>query len=166
MVVSELLDRVGVTTGTVSYGARSLMFSPRRGFSDDERERLAATIDAIYESFVAKVARGRALTVAEIEGVARGRVWTGSDALDIGLVDELGGLRDAVRIARLRAGLRADAPVRRPGHVPMLARLGQAKNTEDPRASMGLALRGLSDLPAGLGLPATAVLRMPSIRVR
>jgi protease-4 len=166
MVVSELLDRVGVTTGTVSYGARSLMFSPRRGFSDDERERLAATIDAIYESFVAKVARGRARSVAEIEDIARGRVWTGSDALDIGLVDELGGLRDAVRIARLRAGLPADALVRRPGHVPVLARLGQAKNTEDPRASMGATLRGLSDLSAGLGLPATAALRMPSIRVR
>ena len=166
MVVSELLDRVGVTTGTVSYGARSLMFSPRRGFSDEERERLAATIDAIYESFVAKVAEGRARSVDEIEGIARGRVWTGSDALDIGLVDELGGLRDAVRIARLRAGLPADAPVRRPGHVPVLARLGQAKNTEDPRASMGATLRGLSDLSAGLGLQATAVLRMPSIRVR
>ena len=166
MVVSELLDRVGVTTGTVSYGARSLMFSPRRGFSDDERERLAATIDAIYESFVAKVAAGRARSVDEIEGIARGRVWTGSDALDVGLVDELGGLRDAVRIARLRASLPADAPLRRPGHVPVLARLGQAKNTEDPRASMGATLRGLSDLSAGLGFPAAAVLKMPSIRVR
>jgi protease-4 len=166
MVVSELLDRLGVTTGTVSYGARSLMFSPRRGFSDDERERLSATIDAIYEDFVAKVARGRARSVVEIEGIARGRVWTGSDALDIGLVDELGGLRDAVRIARLRGDLPADAPVRRPGHVPVLARLGQAKSTDDPRASLGAVLPGLSDLSVGLGLPATAVLRMPSIRVR
>jgi len=166
MVVSELLDRLGVTTGTVSYGARSLMFSPRRGFSDDERERLSATIDAIYADFVAKVARGRARSVAEIEGIARGRVWTGSDALDIGLVDELGGLRDAVRIARLRSGLPADAPVLRPGHVPVLARLGRAKNTEDPRASLGAALPGLYDLPVGLRLPATAVLRMASIRVR
>jgi protease-4 len=93
-------------------------------------------------------------------------VWTGSDALDIGLVDELGGLHDAVRIARLRSGLPADAPLRRPGHVPVLARLGQAKNTEDPRASLGSALTGLSDLSVGLGLPATAALRMPLIRVR
>ena len=166
MVVSELLDRLGLTTGKVSHGERSLMFSTRRGFSDEERERLVATIDAIYEDFVAKVARGRARTVAEIEGIARGRVWTGSDALDVGLVDELGGLRDAVRIARSRAGLSADAPVRHPGHVPMLARLGRAKSTEDPRASLGSTLPGPSDLAVALGLPVTAVLQMPSITVR
>jgi protease IV len=165
MVVRELMDRVGLTTGTVSHGARALMFSARRGFTDDERERLAATIDAIYQDFVAKVAQGRSRPVAEIEGIARGRVWTGRDALDIGLVDEIGGLRDALRIARLRAGLPVDAPVRRPGHVPVLARLGRAKNTEDPRASLGAALPGLSDLSRALGLPATAVLQMPSITV-
>jgi protease-4 len=166
MVVRELLDRIGVTTGSVSQGARSLMFSPRRGFSDDERERFAATIDAIYVDFVAKVAQGRGRPVAEIEAIARGRVWTGSDALGIGLVDELGGLRDAVRIARSRAGLSADAPVLRALHVGPLARLGRAKNTEDPRAVVSAMLPGLSDIAAALGLPATAALRMPSITVR
>ena len=100
MVVRGLFDRLGLTTGTVSRGERSMMYSPRRGFTDDERERLAATMDAIYDDFVAKVARGRGRPVVEIEAIARGRVWTGSDALGIGLVDELGGLRDAVRIAR------------------------------------------------------------------
>ena len=134
VVVRELLDRVGLTTGSVAHGARSLMYSTRRGFTGDERERLAAAIDAIYDDFVSKVARGRGRPVAEIEGLARGRVWTGSDALGIGLVDELGGLRDAVRIARQRAGLAVDAPVRPAIHVSPLARLGRAKNTEDPRA--------------------------------
>jgi protease-4 len=166
MVVRELMDRVGLSTGTVSHGARALMFSSRRGFTDDERQRLAATIDAIYADFVAKVAQGRGRPVPEIESIARGRVWTGSDALDIGLVDEIGGLRDAVRIARLRAGLSTDAPVRHPGHVPPLARLGRAKNTEDPRAVLRATLPGLSELASALGLPATAVLQMPSIRVR
>jgi protease-4 len=166
MVVRELLDRLGLTTGSVSHGARSLMFSARQGFSDDERERLAATIDAIYEDFVAKVAQGRGRSVPEIESIARGRVWTGSDALGIGLVDELGGLREAVRIARSRAGLSADAPVRHAIHVAPLARLGRAKNTEDPRALVSATLPGLSDIAAALGLPATAALRMPSITVR
>jgi protease-4 len=166
MVVRELFERLGLTTGTVSHGDRSLMFSPRRGFSDDERERLAATTDAIYVDFVAKVARGRGRPVAEIESIARGRVWTGSDALAIGLVDALGGLHDAVRVARSRAGLPADAPVRRALHVAPLARLGRAKNTEDPRAVLGGMLPGLSDVAAALGLPATAALRMPSITVR
>jgi protease IV len=166
MVVRELFDRLGLTTGTVSHGDRSLMFSPRRGFTDDERERLAATLDAIYDDFVAKVARGRGRPVAEIESVARGRVWTGGDALGIGLVDELGGLHDAVRIARLRAGLPADAPVRHALHVPPLARLGRPKNTEDPRAVLSATLPGLSDVAAALGLPATAALHMPSIKLR
>ena len=166
LVVRELLDRMGLTTGTVSRGARSLMFSPRRVFSEDERERLAATIDAIYDDFVAKVARGRGRTVAEIESVARGRVWTGRDALGSGLVDELGGLRDAVRIARRRAGLPADAPVCHAVHVAPLARLGRAQNTEDPRAVVSAALPGLSDIADVLGLPVTAALRMPSITVR
>jgi protease-4 len=161
MVVRGLLDRVGLSTGTVSHGARSLMFSARRGFSDDERERLGATIDAIYDDFVAKVAQGRGRSVAEIESIARGRVWTGSDALGIGLVDELGGLRDAVRIARSRAGLPPDAPLRRPIHLTPVARLRRAKNSEDPRAALSTALPGLADVAAALGLPAAAALRMP-----
>jgi protease-4 len=166
MVVRGLLDRVGLTTGTVSHGARSLMYSTRRGFSDDERERLAANLDAIYDDFVAKVAQGRGRSVAEIERIARGRVWTGSDARGIGLVDELGGLHDAVRIARSRAGLPVDAPVRYAIHIPPLARLRRVKNTEDPRAVASVMLPGLSDIAATLGLPATAALRMPSIMVR
>ena len=166
MVVRGLFDRLGLTTGMVSHGERSLMFSPRRGFTPGERERLAATIDAIYDDFVAKVARGRGRPVAEIETIARGRVWTGSDARGIGLVDELGGLRDAARIARSRAGLPPDAPLRPALHVAPLARLGRPKNTEDPRAVAAATFPGLSDIAAVLGLPVSAALRMPSITVR
>jgi protease-4 len=165
MVVRELLDRVGLTTGMVSHGARSLMFSSRRGFSDDERERLAATIDAIYDDFVAKVAQGRGRTVAEIDRIARGRVWTGRDALDVGLVDELGGLRDAIRIARARADLPADAPVQPAVHISPWDRLGRPKNSEDPRVARSAALPSAADIAAILGLPTTAALRMPPITV-
>ena len=170
IVVRELLERLGLTTGTVSRGARSTMFSTRRGFSDDERERLGATLDAIYTDFVAKVAAGRRRPADQIEAVARGRVWTGSDALGIGLVDELGGLRDAVRIARSRGGLPADAPVRPAARLSPLARLGRPKNTEDPRAALGAPIPGLADVVAALGLstslPDVAALRSPSITVR
>jgi protease IV len=166
LVVRELLERVGLTTGSVERGARSLMFSPRRTFSEEERGRFAATIDAVYEDFVGKVAEGRRRPPSEIEAVARGRVWTGRDALDRGLVDELGGLRDAVRIARERAGLPKDAPVLRPLHVPPLARLGRARNSEDPRAWATARWPGLLDVAAALGVPAEAALRMPPIRLR
>ncbi len=180
VVVSDLLDRVGLTTGTVSRGERALMYSVRRGFTDGERERLGASLDAIYDDFVAKVAQGRRRPVAEIAEIARGRVWTGSDARDVGLVDELGGLRDAVRIARSRAGLPDDAPVRPALHVPLAARLGRPRNSEDPRAVAGTTgLAGLVGTDGGmdgraaldvvavaLGLPTSAVLRMPSVRLR
>ena len=135
LVTNNLLERVGLTTGVVEQGARSRMYSPRRGFTEEERERLGATIDAIYEDFVAKVAEGRHRTVPEIEDVARGRVWTGRDALGAGLVDELGGLRRAIDIARARAELPEDAPVLHPVHVPPVARLRRPRNSEDPRAA-------------------------------
>jgi protease-4 len=166
VVVRELMERLGLTTGTISHGARSLMYSPRRSFSDDERERLDATLDAIYADFIAKVAQGRRRPIDEIEAIARGRVWTGTDALRIGLVDELGGIRDALRIARSRAGLPDDAPVLGALHVPALARLGRPRNTEDPRAALGSTLPGLADLTAELGLTAAAELRMPTITLR
>jgi protease-4 len=165
LVVRGLLERVGLNTGLVTYGERSLMYSARRGFSDGERERLIALIDEIYADFVAKVASARGRPVADIEAVARGRVWTGSDALGVGLVDELGGLRDAVRIARSRGGLPVDAPVRPALHVPPLARLGRPKNSEDPRAGARLELPGLGQLAAALGLPPASALRMPSVRI-
>jgi protease-4 len=152
------------------------MYSSRRGFSEDERARFGLMIDAIYDDFVAKVAAGRSRPVAEIETVARGRVWTGRDAAEAGLVDELGGLRHAVRLARERANLPDDAPVLGAIRISPWARLGRAKNSEDPRTWATTAIpraatvagwtRDLTDLAAALGLPADATLRMPDIYLR
>jgi protease IV len=176
LVVDALLERFGINTGSVQEGARALMYSFRQRFSDDERARFAATVDSVYDDFVAKVAAGRKRPAAEIEAVARGRVWTGRDALEVGLVDELGGLRDAVRIARERANLPEDAPVLGAIRIPPLARLSRPKNSEDPRTWMsvgwpGLAtgsgrLKDLADVAVALGLPADTALRMPQITLR
>jgi protease-4 len=141
------------------------MFSSRRGFTADERQRLAAAIDAVYDDFVNKVADGRGRPSADIEAVARGRVWTGSDALQAGLVDEIGGLRDAVRVARERGHLPTDAPVRQPVHVPLLHRFGRARNSEDPRASL-TGWPDLTSVSSAFGLSASAALLMPSIDIR
>jgi protease IV len=171
LVVDSLLERLGISTGTVQQGAHALMYSARRSFSEDERARFAATVDAIYHDFVGKVADGRQRPVADIEAVARGRVWTGRDALEAGLVDELGGLRDAVRIARERASLPQDAPVLGAVRIPPLARLSRPRNSEDPRTWVRTALpwavtgtiKDLTDMATALGLPADATLRMPAI---
>ncbi|HEY6666756.1 MAG TPA: signal peptide peptidase SppA [Propionibacteriaceae bacterium] len=175
LVVDSLLERLGVSTGTVQQGAHALMYSARRSFSEDERARFAATVDAIYHDFVGKVAEGRQRPVADIEAVARGRVWTGRDALEAGLVDELGGLRDAVRIARERASLPEDAPVLGAVRIPPLARLSRPRNSEDPRTWVRTALpwaavtgtiKDLTDMATALGLPADATLRMPAIHLQ
>ncbi len=166
VVVDALLARVGLNSAEVSRGAHARMFSARKGFDDDERARLAAALDAIYDDFVAKVAAGRDRTRDEIDTVARGRVWTGRDALDAGLVDELGGLRDAVRLARAKGGLPDDAPVRPAIRIGPLARFARPKNSADPRASVAGTLPDLPDVLSALGLPATATLRMPPLRLR
>ncbi len=164
-VVTELLDKLGLSTGVVEQGARSRMFSSRRPFTAEERARVDAALDAVYEDFTARVAQGRGLTREAVERVARGRVWTGADALEVGLVDELGGLREAVRIARERADLPERAPVRPARHVAPLARLGRPRNSEDPRVRTS-ALPGLDDLATVLGLPPGSELRMPTLSVR
>jgi protease-4 len=140
------------------------MFSGRRRFDDAELTRLGLMMDAVYDDFVAKVAAGRGMSVEEVHAIAKGRIWSGADATGNGLVDHLGGLRDAARIARERAGLRADARVRPAVHVPLAGRLGSPKNSEDPRAAQAIAVPG--DLETLVGLPAAVQpLLMPVMRL-
>lgn len=151
--ISGLLDRIGVSTGAVEHGPRARMFSPRRGFTADEWGRVDEWLDAIYDDFTAKVAAGRSMSRDEVEAVARGRVWTGADAAERGLVDELGGLRRAVQLARDRAGLPDWAPVRPAIRVPLPAQFRPARSSDDPRAAItvsGLVGAGVG-LTAGLG---------------
>jgi protease-4 len=142
------------------------MFSLRRGFTEAERERLAAMLDRIYADFVQKVADGRGLTWDAVHEVARGRIWSGADASGNGLVDVLGGLRDAAAIARERGKLPADAPVRPALHVPPLARLKRPTSSDDPRTAATVSAWGdLAGLAAAIGLPAGGPLRMPELRL-
>jgi protease-4 len=167
-VVSQLSERLGLTMDAVSRGRHARMFSARVGFTEDERERLSGWLDAVYDDFVGKVATGRRMQRDAVHEIARGRVWTGADAAAIGLVDSLGGLSDAVRIARERAGLAADAPVRPAVKVPMLARLTPPSSSQDPRAAAA-HVGGWGDLATiatSLGLPAAGPLTMPAITLR
>jgi protease-4 len=111
IVLGPALGRLGVTSVTMSRGKRAGLVSGMRKWNADERAAIEASMQAVYTQFVARVAEGRGKTPADIEPLAQGRVWIGADAKARGLVDQLGGLDDALADARQRAGLPADAPV-------------------------------------------------------
>jgi protease-4 len=98
-----LYGKLGVSQETVRRGKNATLFSSWEPWTAEEREKVRGLNVAFYETFVAKAAEGRKKTPREIEEVAQGRVWTGQEALRVGLVDALGGLDAAVRFARERS---------------------------------------------------------------
>src|SRR5215471_15519949 len=88
------------------------MYSVEAPFTPAERQKMEELVDRSYQLFLERVAGARRRPAAEIEAVAGGRVWTGAQARERGLVDELDGLQGALREARRLAGLPADAQVR------------------------------------------------------
>ena len=112
LVARDLKDRLGVGSDAVRTNANADAWSVNAPFTPEQHAHVEAEADLVYDDFVQRVAQGRHLSLEAVEAVARGRVWTGADALDHGLVDELGGLRTAVRRAKVLAGLDADAKVR------------------------------------------------------
>ena len=129
-VLGEALGRAGVTSDSILQGAHSAMFSQLRPFTQDEWTLVNDWLDHIYADFTGKVADGRGMTAERVHELARGRVWTGADALANGLVDELGGLDRAVALARGRAGLPATAPLRAYPRVRPVDRLRPAASSE------------------------------------
>jgi len=109
--VGELAAKVGVNVSTISTGAMSDMWSTTRPFNDVERQRLSAIFDEIYTAFVERVATARKLTPEQVDKLARGRVWSGQRAKEVGLVDEVGGLREAYMVVRKHLELPEDAPL-------------------------------------------------------
>lgn len=93
-------DLIGVNSEEIGIGQNALFLSGLEPWSAEQLSEVNAQADAIYEDFTAKVADGRGMTLAEVDEVARGRVWTGADALERGLVDELGGFWTAVDSAK------------------------------------------------------------------
>jgi protease-4 len=143
-VLSDALGRVGVRRESVTSGRYADMFSSDRPFEADEWDWLEAWLDAVYDDFTAKAAEDRGMDVVRLRALARGRLWTGADAVERGLVDELGGLSHAVDVACRAAALdRSQVQVRAFPRVSPLQRLVPAPNSESPVAARGPALAGL-----------------------
>ena len=98
-------EKLGIAFDVVRTGPYADMYSGVRGFSDQEIRLLGKTTDETYASFLELVSESRDLTIEEADAVAQGRIWSGRDALNVGLVDELGGLDRAIEIAAEMADL-------------------------------------------------------------
>ena len=110
-VIDGTLKKLGMNMEGVSQGKYANLYSPVRPFSPEERARMAENMQATYDTFVEKAAQGRNTTPERIDAIGQGRVWTGRQAKEIGLVDELGGLDRAVALAKQRAKIAQDTEV-------------------------------------------------------
>jgi protease-4 len=112
LIAHDLKERLGVGSDSVRTNANADAWSVNKPFTEEQHAHVEAEADLFYTDFVERVADGRDMSVDAVDAVARGRVWTGADAKEHGLVDELGGLRTAVERAKVLAGFEADTEVK------------------------------------------------------
>ena len=110
-VMGGTYDKFGANIESVIIGRNAGLESPDRRFTDSERQKLREQIRDFYNGFIQKVAASRKMPVARVDQLAQGRVWTGSQAREIGLVDALGGLDRAIGLAKERAGISPETEV-------------------------------------------------------
>jgi protease-4 len=107
-VVSKLYNKLEMGRVEITRGAMANLYSELEPFSGEEREQMRRELGETYARFKRVVAAGRRLTEEDVEEIARGRVWTGAQAVEIGLADELGDFERAVAVARGLAKLDPD----------------------------------------------------------
>ncbi len=148
--LSGLIDKLDVGAEILEEGEHADWSSLTRGLTDEERGRIREHLEVNYEVFVKRVAHGRRLTPERVRELATGRIYTGAQALELGLVDAHGGLAEAVREVVTRAGLDPEAEVaidipRRPSPIVALARIFSRAETpaldELVRAALSRARR-------------------------
>ncbi len=151
--VDDLFAWVGITPERLSRGKRAEGLMTSKGLTDEDKAMMRDLMHSFYRDFVAKVAAGRGKTPDEIEKIARGRIWTGRTAKELGLVDRLGGIEDAIVVAREKGGIKGDQ-LGKDYHVLELPR---RKGPFD-------ALQEMFEMRAGLGITEVALREMPELR--
>jgi protease-4 len=109
--IEGLMAKFGINMETLSRGRYAQLFSPASSWSAAERQQIQRVTGALYDTFIRKVAAGRNLNVQQVDDIGRGRVWTGEQAKNLGLVDELGGMATALRLAKEAVGIAAEQAV-------------------------------------------------------
>lgn len=148
MVFADLWDKIGVNFAQIARGEHALLFSPNTPFSDSERAAFTGLLDHVYETFTGKVMAARGIATQEMDELARGRIFTGAQAAENGLIDGTGGLIEAVQVAREQTGLAPNEPVR----LVLLPRPKSAPERIIELLGRGglVALFDRSGLPAGI----------------
>jgi len=107
-----LYEKLGIRKVEIPRGANSTIFSEIRKFDEQQRRMIQENMKIFYQDFVTKVAAGRNLSYEQVDGLAQGRVWTGTQAAGNGLIDRIGGIYDAINSAKKMAGFPIDSNVK------------------------------------------------------
>jgi protease-4 len=183
ILTTGLWDKLGLTWDEVHTSTNATLWSSTHDYTPEQWAHLQGWLDRVYNDFTTKVAAGRQLPKERVLEIAKGRIWTGEDAKERGLVDELGGFPVALRLTREAIGRAPDAPIHLklfPERVSpweaLLERLfGDQDESSEPAEAEATALlartirfvRPLLHLARTLGLTARPdMLTMPEIRTR
>ncbi len=164
---SKTMRKLGVNIVSVGSNAHSDMYALNRPFDAAELAYLQASVEDIYERFVGMVAENRGMTVADVDAIAQGRVWAGADAINIGIVDEIGTLSDAVAYAASLAGFDDPSQYKvktSPAPLGMMQQLMMSFSQDDtPTILTGTPLESMTDILGSLkeDRPTEVYARMP-----
>ncbi|MEI6753668.1 MAG: signal peptide peptidase SppA [Paludibacter sp.] len=139
--IKGLNDKLGITYDGVKTNKMSDAISVNRPFTPEERDLMQNYVNRGYELFVKRCADGRKIKVEQIKNIAEGRVWTGEDAIKIGLVDKIGGLNDAIKLAVDKAKLKSyninEYPEKEDFKTKLMKNLGKEVETRFMKAQLG-----------------------------
>lgn len=145
MVTADLWEKLGINWEPLGVGKNATMYSSDLDFTPEQLAKNDAFLDRVYEDFTTKAAAGRKLPLEKLREVAKGRVWTGEDAKERGLVDELGGFPVALKLAKeaakLDGGVRVEVFPRKKGAAEILSELlGEKKGDSSDDEGTGVKL--------------------------
>jgi len=110
-VLTQMWEKLGINWEGIKFGDNARMWSSNVPFSNKEKNRVGVRLNELYEAFISRVMEGRKMTRKQVISVAEGRIWTGKQAKENGLVDKLGGINKAILFARVEANLKAKQDV-------------------------------------------------------
>ncbi|MFZ5804756.1 MAG: signal peptide peptidase SppA [Acidobacteriota bacterium] len=153
-------EKLGVTWGELATSPNADLFGSLHPWTPEQRQIIQAWLDRVYDQFVERVAKARGLSREKVDSMGRGRVFTGEQALELGLVDRLGGFDVALEEARKLAGLGPEDPVELrfyPRKIELFERILRQDDQEQARTWFSLLAQGKAALPGPVWLPPIVV---------